>query len=38
LIALGPGGNEESQQKCREGRAYNAVAQPVHWTCATGGV
>ena len=36
LIALGPGGNIESRQKAREGRAYNAIAQPVHWACATG--
>ncbi len=36
LIPLGPGSNPESQRKCREGQAYNAVAAPVHWSCATG--
>lgn len=36
LIALGPGSDEESQERAREGRAYNAVALEVHWTCATG--
>ena len=36
LIALGPGPDEEEQQKAREGRPYNAVAVEVHWFCATG--
>jgi len=36
LIALGPGDDPEAQQRAREGRVYNAVAQEVHWTCATG--
>lgn len=34
LIALGPGDNEEEQQKAREGRPYTAVAACVHWLCA----
>lgn len=36
LIALGPGDNPEQQERAREGRPYNAVAQEVHWVCATG--
>lgn len=36
LVALGPGDDEEAQARCREGRPYNAVAQEVHWQCATG--
>lgn len=36
LITLGPGDSEENQAKARDGRPYNAVAQPVHWVCATG--
>lgn len=36
LIALGPGDDPEEQKKCREGKAYNAVAVIIHWSCATG--
>lgn len=36
LIALGPGGDKEAQEKCRQGRPHNAVASEVHWACATG--
>jgi hypothetical protein len=36
LVCLGPGDDAESQERCREGRAYNAVAVEVHWLCATG--
>ena len=36
LIALGPGDDPDDQRAAREGRAYNAVASEVHWTCATG--
>jgi len=36
LVTLGPGRSEEDQEKCREGRAYNAVAVEVHYDCATG--
>ncbi len=36
LIALGPGNDKESQEKATQGRAYNAVAVEVHWSCATG--
>jgi hypothetical protein len=36
LVLLGPGDDPESQQRAREGRAYNAVAVEVHWACATG--
>ena len=36
LIGLGPGDDEEERRKTRNGQAYNAVAVPVHWACATG--
>lgn len=36
LVTLGPGADPEAQKRAREGRAYNAVAAEVHWTCATG--
>lgn len=36
LIALGPGEDPEGRAKARAGQAYNAVAIPVHWACATG--
>ena len=36
LVALGPGDDEEAQEKAREGRPYNAVAAHVHYSCATG--
>lgn len=36
LVVLGPGHDPEEQQKAREGRAYNAVAAEVHWSCGTG--
>lgn len=36
LISLGPGDNPEAQAKAAAGKAYTAVAQEVHWTCATG--
>lgn len=36
IVALGPGIDEESRQAAREGRVYNAVAQEIHWACATG--
>lgn len=36
LIALGPGDDPDEQRKALEGRAYNAVAAEVHWSCATG--
>ena len=36
LVPVGPGPNPDSQERAREGRPYNAVAVPVHWTCATG--
>jgi hypothetical protein len=38
LIPLGPGDDAEAQARCRAGRAYNAVAAPIHWACATGEV
>jgi hypothetical protein len=38
LISLGPGNDPEAQKRAREGRFYNAVAQEVHWSCATGEV
>lgn len=36
LVALGPGDSPEDRAKARDGRPHNAVAQPVHWACATG--
>ena len=36
LITLGPGADPEERAKAAEGRAYNAVALEVHWSCATG--
>jgi hypothetical protein len=36
LIALGPGDDPREQKRHREGRPYNAVAQEVHYACATG--
>jgi len=36
LIVVGPGDDEEAQERAREGRPYNAVCVPVHWACATG--
>jgi hypothetical protein len=36
LVTLGPGDDKEQQEKCREGRPYNAVASEVHWECAGG--
>ena len=36
LIELGPGDDLEEQKKALAGRAYNAVAVEVHWSCATG--
>ncbi len=35
LIALGPGNDEEEQEKARTGRPYTAVASEVHWECST---
>ena len=37
LIPIGPGDNAEARARARDDRAYNAVAVPVHWACATGG-
>lgn len=34
LITLGPGDDPEEQAKARAGKAYNAVAAPVHWACS----
>lgn len=36
LIALGPGDDEEEQEKARQGLPYNAISIEVHWSCATG--
>jgi hypothetical protein len=36
LIPLGPGGDPESREKCKDGKSYNAIALEVHWACATG--
>jgi hypothetical protein len=34
LVALGPGNDEEGQQKCKDNRPYNAVAIEIHWECS----
>lgn len=36
LIPLGPGDDPEVRRRVQEGRAYNAIALPIHWACATG--
>lgn len=36
LVALGPGDDDEAQEKARAGRWFNAVALEVHLACATG--
>ena len=36
LVALGPGEDQEAQDKAKIGRVYNAVAVEVHYACATG--
>ncbi len=36
LVALGPGDDKEAQERARNGRAYNAVAIEVHYSCAAG--
>lgn len=33
LVALGPGDDEEEQQKCQEGRAYISAAVLIHAAC-----
>jgi hypothetical protein len=36
LIPIGPGGDLDERDRAASGRAFNAVAIAVHWTCATG--
>ena len=36
LVPLGPGGDMDERDRAASGRAFNAVAIAVHWTCATG--
>lgn len=36
LVALGPGDDPEARRKAAAGTPYNAVAQELHWACATG--
>jgi hypothetical protein len=36
LVPIGPGTSEDARARSREGRPYNAVAIPTHWSCATG--
>ena len=36
LVILGPGKDPEAQQLAREGRMYNAIAEELHYACATG--
>jgi hypothetical protein len=37
LVALGPGDDLDAQEKCKQGRFYNAVAVEVHWKCSEDG-
>lgn len=36
LVIIGPGNDPDAQDKAYLGRVFNAVAVPVHYTCATG--
>jgi len=36
LVPIGPGEDPDEQAKAAQGRAFNAIAIAVHWTCATG--
>lgn len=36
LISLGPGKDPEARRKAAAGEQYNAIAQELHWQCATG--
>ena len=36
LITIGPGDDPEARRRAVQGRAYTAVALPVHWACAVG--
>lgn len=36
LVTIGPGDDKEARYQARSGKAYNAVAVPVHWSCVTG--
>ncbi|MHC4214260.1 MAG: hypothetical protein ACYSWP_12905 [Planctomycetota bacterium] len=36
LVPIGPGDDPEEMAKCYAGKAYNAQAIMIHWTCATG--
>jgi hypothetical protein len=36
LLPLGPGNDSEARALARAGRAYNAVALPLHYACVTG--
>ena len=36
LVAIGPGKSEEARERCRDGRAYNAIAVMAHYGCVTG--
>lgn len=36
LVPIGPGDDLEERAKARSGKPYNAIAQVVHWGCATG--
>lgn len=35
LVTLGPGDNEDAQQRRDQGRPYNAIALEIHWACST---
>ena len=34
LVTLGPGADPEEQAKANAGKAYTAIALPIHWACS----
>lgn len=36
LVAIGPGDDPEARQRASEGKPYNAIAIPAHYSCVTG--
>lgn len=34
IVPVGPGDDEESRERCAQGRPYNAVGIEVHWLCS----
>lgn len=36
MMPLGPGPDKQQRELCADSLSYQAVAVPLHWTCATG--